>query len=69
MVPHLRRSTGCLFQPSPSGLGSRLADGPLGLDCKHRFPMFIGFMTSPQARSSAPTARRTARRGGAGQAG
>jgi hypothetical protein len=45
VVPHLRRSTACLWtQPFRAGLIS----GPLGLDCKHRFPMFIPPLTCPR---------------------
>jgi hypothetical protein len=40
VVPHLRRSTACLWtQPFRAGL--IFGAGPLGLDCKHRYPMFI----------------------------
>jgi hypothetical protein len=40
VVPHLRRSTSCLWtQPFRAGL--IFGAGPLGLDCKHRVPMFI----------------------------
>ena len=40
VVPHLRRSTCCQWtQPFRAGL--IFGAGPLGLDCKHRFPMFI----------------------------
>jgi hypothetical protein len=40
VVPHLRRSIGWLWtQPFRAGL--IFGAGPLGLDCKHRFPMFI----------------------------
>jgi hypothetical protein len=48
VVPHLRRSTACLWtQPFRAGL---IFDaGPLGLDCKHRFPMFIPPLTCRQA--------------------
>jgi hypothetical protein len=44
VVPHLRRSTACLWtQPFQAGL--IFGAGPLGLDCKHRFPMFIPPLT------------------------
>jgi hypothetical protein len=44
VVPHLRRSTACLWtQPFRAGL--IFGAGPLGLDCKHRFPMFIPPLT------------------------
>jgi hypothetical protein len=44
VVPHLRRSTACLWtQPFRAGLF--FGAGPLGLDCKHRFPMFIPPLT------------------------
>jgi hypothetical protein len=43
-VPHLRRSTACLWtQPFRAGL--IFGAGPLGLDSKHRFPMFIPPLT------------------------
>jgi hypothetical protein len=43
-VPHLRRSTAWLWtQPFRAGL--IFGAGPLGLDCKHRFPMFIPRLT------------------------
>ncbi len=46
VVPHLRRSTACLWtQPFRAGL--IFGAGPLGLDCKHRFPMFIPPLTCP----------------------
>jgi hypothetical protein len=48
VVPHLRRSTACLWtQPFRAGL--IFGAGPLGLDCKHRFPMFIPPLTCRQA--------------------
>jgi hypothetical protein len=44
VVSHLRRSTACLWtQPFRTGL--IFGAGPLGLDCKHRFPMFIPPLT------------------------
>ena len=47
VVPHLRRSTACLWtQPFRAGL--IFGAGPLGLDCKHRFPMFIPPLTCPR---------------------
>ncbi len=38
VVPHLRRSTACLVQTQPFRAGLTFGAGPLGLDCKHRFP-------------------------------
>jgi hypothetical protein len=44
VVPHLRRSTACLWtQPFRAGL--IFGAGPLGLDSKHRFPLFIPPLT------------------------
>ena len=44
VVPHLRRSTAWLWtQPFRAGL--IFGAGPLGLDGKHRFPMFIPLLT------------------------
>jgi hypothetical protein len=44
VVPHLRRSTACLWtQPFRAGL--IFGAGPLGLDCKHRFLLFIPPLT------------------------
>ncbi len=53
VVPHLRRLTAWLCGPSPSGLGYFWCRPSGPILQKHRLPMFIGFMTSPQARSSA----------------
>jgi hypothetical protein len=48
VVPHLRCSTACLWtQPFRAGL--IFGAGPLGLDCKHRFPMFIPPLTCRRA--------------------
>ena len=48
VVPHLRRSIACLWtQPFRAGL--IFGAGPLGLDCKHRFPMFIPPLPCRQA--------------------
>ncbi len=44
MVPHLRRSTAWLVDPALPGWAI-FGAGPLGLDCKHRFPMFIPSLT------------------------
>jgi hypothetical protein len=44
VVPHLRRSTAWQWaQPFRAGLF--FGAGPLGLNCKHRFPMFIPPLT------------------------
>src|SRR6266702_6181047 len=48
VVPHLRRSTGHLWtQPFRAGL--MFGAGPLGLDCKHRFPHVHSSLNLPQA--------------------
>ena len=44
VVPHLRRSTAWLMDPALPGWAD-FGAGPLGLDCKHRFPMFIPSLT------------------------
>jgi hypothetical protein len=52
VVPHLWRSTPALWtQPFRAGL--IFGAGPLGLGLQTPLSQFIGFMTSPKARSSA----------------
>ena len=45
VVPHLRRSTAWLLWTQPFRAGLTFGAGPLGLDCKHRFPI----LNLPQA--------------------